>query len=327
MTPEDRQPSSTSSQIAAIVPCWNDGELLLEAVGSLCAEEGLETVVVDDCSTDAATMAALADLEGAGICVLRQHRNMGPSAARNRGLAETTAPYVFPLDSDDLAIPGALAAMRKRLESDPAAGICFGDYIEFGKSELVRAVPSEVDAYRLAFTNEYPVSALFRRSVLECAGGWERLLTDIDAHQDWDLWMTIAEVGIKGVNLGAGKLTYARRTHEGRLGDRSRAQHRRVYPALAERHPLIFGDLRGHRRRSSLTPLKQRLYPYVYGSRVRWSGERRIKDALDRFGLWTLTGTLTEAQQQRLREAIEAGRDGAASILGAEAGTAGGRSE
>jgi glycosyltransferase involved in cell wall biosynthesis len=303
--------SSEGAGIAVIVPCWNDGDLLSQTVGSLRPGERLEIVVVDDGSTDPGTLGVLTQLETAGVRVVRQERNLGVSAARNRGLAETSAPFVFPLDADDLAIPGALRAMRAQLEADPDAAVSYGDYLEFGAHELVRAVPAELDPYRLSYTNEYPVSALFRRTALESVGGWRRFLPEIDSRQDWNLWLSLAESGATARYNGSGFLTYARRIHSGRLAHRGRDHHRGLYDALQNQHPDLFSKTAVNRRRSGLSTVKKLLYPAVYGRRSRWSGERQVKAALDRLGIWTLTGgELTPDQRAAFEAALEAGGAG-----------------
>jgi hypothetical protein len=52
-------------------------------------------------------------------------------------------------------------------------------------------------------------------------------------------------------------------------------------------HPVLFGSLREHRRRSDLSPLKRLLFPILYGGRARWPFEERVKPWADRFGWWT----------------------------------------
>src|SRR5262249_53856917 len=146
--------------------------LLEEAVASVDEREPVELVVVDDCSTDSATEEIMKGLRSDGVRVVRHGSNRGLSEARNTGLRETSAPYVFPLASDDMAVAGALARMADRLDREADAAVCYGDYLEFGTHELVRAVPPRLDPFRIAVTNEYPVSALHRRSVLEDVGGW-----------------------------------------------------------------------------------------------------------------------------------------------------------
>ncbi len=303
-----------SAAISVIVPCWNDGDFLLGAVGSLCGEPDIEIVVVDDGSTEEGTLRVLEVLEAASVRVIREARNAGVSAARDAALRATSSRDVFPRDAADLAVPGALAAMRSRLEATPLAGVCFGDYVEFGRRELVRAVPAELDPFRLAYANEFPISALYERELLERVGGWRRIMGELDAHQDWDLWLTLAELGIRGVHLGPGRLTYARRTHSGRLGERGRAQHPQVYEALIRVHPGIFKAIAEHRRHSTLSPLKRRLYPYVYGGRRRFPVERIVKSALDRAGVWTLTGEISAEERDRLRAAQAAAAAGAETL-------------
>jgi len=72
----------------------------------------------------------------------------------------TSAPYVYPLDADDLALPGVLARMADRLDADSGAVACVGDIAEFGDHELVREIPARLDPYRVALTNEYPITAM-----------------------------------------------------------------------------------------------------------------------------------------------------------------------
>ena len=70
--------------------------------------------------------------------------------------------------------------------------------------------------------------------------------------------------------------------------DIGKAQHREIYRQLREANPELFDNLREHRRRSTLSPLRKLLYPVVYGGRRRLPFERRIKRLLDRAGVWTL---------------------------------------
>jgi glycosyltransferase involved in cell wall biosynthesis len=276
------------ARVAVIVPCFDDGELVGQAVRSVREDEPVEIVVVDDCSADQATLGVLEQLAGEGIRVERHGENRGVAAARHTGVSRTAAPFVFPLDADDLAVPGALAAMADRLEGDPGAAVCFGDYAEFGDSELVRAVPDRIDPYRLAYTNEYPISSLFRRSRLEAVGGWRASGSPGSRYEDWGLWMTLAELGERGVHLGPGRLTYRRRLHGERKLQSDKRRHAELYAELRREHPRLFAELPSHRARSDLGRLRKLLYPVVYGGRTRHPVERRIKSALDRAGLWTL---------------------------------------
>ena len=274
----------TGARVVVIIPCHGDGLLAKEAVCSIREDEPVEVVVVDDNSTDAETRAALAELEADGLTVVRHEHNRGLAQARASGMRASSAPLVFPLDADDQAVEGALSRMADALSANPEAGVCFGDYIEFGESELVRAVPAGLDPYRLVYTNEYPVSSMFRRSLLDEVGAWPTML----GYEDWHLWMTLAERGTTAVHLGAGIPTYRRRIHGDRLLTAARDVHPELYARLRTDHPRLFGDLRVHRGRSKLSLVRKLLYPVVYGERRRYRWERRAKALLDRLGIWTL---------------------------------------
>src|SRR5207248_2059881 len=113
-------------RIAVVVPCFDDGETLVEAVASLEGQEAHELVVVDDGSSEPRTLDVLAELERGGVRVV--HRpNGGLSAARMSGVESTTAPYVLPLDADDALAPGSLATLADALDADPGAVMAWGD--------------------------------------------------------------------------------------------------------------------------------------------------------------------------------------------------------
>jgi glycosyltransferase involved in cell wall biosynthesis len=272
--------------VAVVIPCYNDGVVISEAVSSAQDAQGVELAIIDDGSTDPHTLRVLTDLSERGICVIRQD-NAGLSAARMAGVRATSAPYVYNLDADDLADADALARMADALDADPQAAVCYCVYREFGDSELVRLVPRAIDPFRLAYTNEYPVTALFRRSALEAAGGWRHVGA---GYEDWSLWMTLAEQGRRGVYAGDGVCTYHRRLHGERMLGAAKAGHRTLYEALRREHPGLFANLATNRRASRLSIARKLIYPLLYGGRRRFRFEGKVKAWLDRVGIWTLRG-------------------------------------
>jgi len=259
-----------------------------EAVHSVREREPVEVVVVDDKGDHPPTDSVLEELESDGITVKRHARNLGAAAARTTGLHASSAPLVFPLDADDLAVAGHLALLADRLEAEPQAQVVFGDYEEFGERRLVRGVPSRLDPFRLAHTNEYPVTALFRRTLLEEIGGFSPAGYQGRSYEDWNLWLTVAEGGERGLHAGRGVITYRRRLHGERKLQSGKQRHRELYAQIRAAHPAIYGRLAEHRRRSDLPAVRKLLYPYVYGGRRRFPTEQHAKNALDRAGIWTL---------------------------------------
>jgi glycosyltransferase involved in cell wall biosynthesis len=102
-----------------VIPCFNDGATLVEAVASAQTQERrAEIIVVDDGSTDEATLDLVDLLESDGIRVVRQ-LNEGPAPARMAGVRATDADYVFPLDADDLVAPLGLERLAAVLDRNP----------------------------------------------------------------------------------------------------------------------------------------------------------------------------------------------------------------
>ncbi len=231
--------------IAVVIPCHDDGATLEEAVESVRGQDApIEIVVVDDGSTDAATVAVLDRLARDGVRVVRQ-ANRGPAAARMTGLRATDAEYVFPLDADDRLLPGALRVLRAALERRPSAAAAWGGTRHFGSLDFVqRSVPS-LDPWHISYQNRLPLSALYRRAVLEAVGGWQ-----LDGgYEDWDLWMTLAERGYEGV--GVPELTGEYRVRPGRRLSDSSSRHAERCRRLRERHPRLFAQRRANRQTST----------------------------------------------------------------------------
>jgi glycosyltransferase involved in cell wall biosynthesis len=276
-------------RVAVIVTCHEEGSLVLDAVRSVQEPEPVELVVVDDASRGEPMLKTLDKLEAMGVKVLRLEENRGVAHARMTGLAATSAPFVVPLDGDDLAEPGVLSEMADRLEAEPTAVACVGDLLEFGDREVLRAVPDRLDPYRVAYTNEYPITAAFRRSILEEVDGWRRRPTKQQGYEDWGLWMDIAERGWPIAHLGPRRISYRRRLHGRRLNHAAKEHHVEIYRTLRDSHPRLFAELPEHRRQSDLSGLRKLLYPVVYGERARVPFEHLLKPIADRFGIWTLT--------------------------------------
>src|SRR5437870_10097558 len=97
---------SHSPKVSVVIPCYDLGRYLPGAVESVLAQtyEHYELIVVDDRSTDAATVAALDGYADAGIRVLRRP-HAGVSATKNAGIEMARGEYVVVVDADDALMP------------------------------------------------------------------------------------------------------------------------------------------------------------------------------------------------------------------------------
>ena len=109
--------------VSIILSYYNEIRFIAEAVESAKSQtyKNVEVIVVDDGSTEQAHQHLLSI---PGIKIIRQ-ANSGVSAARNRGVAESTGDYIIFLDHDDRLMTNAVAAHLEALKMKPAAGLIF----------------------------------------------------------------------------------------------------------------------------------------------------------------------------------------------------------
>jgi glycosyltransferase involved in cell wall biosynthesis len=222
---------SPAPQVAAIVPCHDYGRFLPEAIASLQAQTfpGWELVVVDDGSTDDTPHVVAAMMAQDTRIRYVRREPAGVSAARNAGLAASTAPLIQFLDADDRLEPDKLRIHVEYLERHKHVGIVYGDAAAFGTlsgstgiSGLQSSAPvsTGLSAIRpLVMRNGLVIHApLSRRVAIEGVGGFRE---DMILLEDWDLWLRCAVAGV----------AFARETQEG-----ARALVR-VHPEGASRDP------------------------------------------------------------------------------------------
>ena len=102
-------PNVLLGKVDVVIPCFNDGAFLFEAIESLGPDRvaGQGVIIVNDGSTDQRTLDVLEALRARGFRVI-DTANSGLSAARNTGWRASTATYVLFLDADNRLVPGFL---------------------------------------------------------------------------------------------------------------------------------------------------------------------------------------------------------------------------
>jgi glycosyltransferase involved in cell wall biosynthesis len=180
------------ARVSIIIPCFNDGAFLLEAIASV---EGVlsvpyELVVVNDGSVDPQTLEILACLRQAGYRIIDQEKR-GLAEARNRGIREASCSHYLPLDADNRLRPGFVEAALAVLERDPAVMGVYGDRREFGlrSGRVTVGVP---DLNRLLCGNYIDACAVIRREAWRACGGYDAQMP-IQGMEDWEFWLSMLE--------------------------------------------------------------------------------------------------------------------------------------
>ena len=178
--------------VAVVIPCYNHGHFLGEAIASAFqqAYRPVEVVVVDDGSTDATIEVA----SRYGVRCVRQ-TNRGLPAARNAGLAAVTGDYVVFLDADDRLLPGALEVGAAALDRHPEAVFAVGRHrcIAADGTRLPSTQRPRVDHDHYVSLVRWcwivmPAVAIFRRTALEQVGGFDPTYRYAE---DYDLYLRL----------------------------------------------------------------------------------------------------------------------------------------
>ncbi len=98
-------------------------------------------ILVDDASTDPATLKALHEAEAGGTRVIRQARNAGPGQARAVGVRHAVHDWIGFIDSDDLWPNGKLDRAEAVLRGQPETRWIGGGYASLHAGEELRPFP------------------------------------------------------------------------------------------------------------------------------------------------------------------------------------------
>lgn len=220
--------------VSVIIPCYNQGHLLGEAVDSVLAQtySDFEIIVVDDGSTDCTPNVAAK--YGDRICYIRK-TNAGASVARNLALDRSKGKLVALLDADDRWLPKKLEVQVPYFDKDKDLALCFSGFYFFGSSfpqPLEVKMPDnqvlDIHDILLRTWDMQVPTAIFRRDVLNSVGHFN---LGYDPCEDWDMWVRIGlhhKVAMCGYTLSEYRVS------EGSLSSSSNA--RRMYAARLKIH-------------------------------------------------------------------------------------------
>jgi glycosyltransferase involved in cell wall biosynthesis len=238
--------------VAVIIPCYNYGEYVQEAVDSALKQNvDVELIVVDDGSTDQPTIEVLNKLRVAGVQVYRQE-NQGIPGARNSGIRLTTAEFVVCLDADDLIMPDYCSTCVEILRSKPDIGFVYSTTQVFGSENKLWS-KKRFSGVTLLIDDYIPSSAMFRRVVWEQVGGYADQMKR--GYEDWDFWLGAFEKGWQGFHISEPLFMY--RKHPGSLLHSSNLSRRMLVKLIHSRHPRLFSF------RTIISLIKNERFPFL----------------------------------------------------------------
>jgi glycosyltransferase involved in cell wall biosynthesis len=189
--------SDCMTEISVIIPTYNRGIFLSEAIQSVLAQtyKDYEIIVVDDGSTDDTKEQVRAF--GDQIRYIYQE-NQGPSAARNMGIQNAKGKYIAFCDSDDRFLPTKLEKQMEFIRNNPECYMLYSWYYNVNeKGEITKlrkplTCENQEHLQYCLFTRKFTIrtsTVLVHKSCFEKAGLFNEKFW---YSQDWDMWLRLA---------------------------------------------------------------------------------------------------------------------------------------
>jgi teichuronic acid biosynthesis glycosyltransferase TuaG len=189
---------SDCAPVGVVIPAYNAATTIRRALLSVAAQslKPTQVIVVDDGSTDDTETVARAcssEMPGVELLVVRQD-NAGAGAARNRGVAEVSQPYIAFLDADDEWLAEKLERSMDVLTKGDFDLVAHDFYAHQNGED------QHVHATRLFNATSDPLSSLYvrgyipsitvvvRKDLIDAVGGFDVTLPNA---QDFDLWLAM----------------------------------------------------------------------------------------------------------------------------------------
>jgi hypothetical protein len=221
------------AQVTVVVPSYNQGEYLEDALRSIAEQDATTEIIVMDGGSKDDSVEILKRWSDR-LAFWRSAPDGGQAAAINEGIKRGSAPYVCWLNSDDLLEPGGLRALIAALEANPSAPVAYGGvadlHEESGTRKDVWVEPFDEDRLAVRCIISQP-GAVVRRRAWEEVGG-----VDASLHlaMDYDLWWRLYRRF--GVLVHVPKTVAVNRTHKATKTRNNRVAHYSEAMAVVRRH-------------------------------------------------------------------------------------------
>ena len=190
-----------------------------------------EIIVVNDGSTDEATLEVLNLMSERGVTVLHKE-NGRMSSARNHGVANAKGTIIAALDADDYFDPSFFEKAVRILETKEEVAVVTSHIQMFGDYHKV-AKPRGGNAFNFLFSSECPACAIVRKSCWDEVGGYDEEMKM--GYEDWEFYIRITQKGWY-VEVIQEKLLYYRQTAESTLKNDTVPRRQEIINYIIEKH-------------------------------------------------------------------------------------------
>lgn len=238
---------------------YNTENTMTEAVKSIVNQtrEDWEFVICDDGSSDNTYNEILYLSErDSRFIIIKNDRNMGLPYTLNHCIEKCRGEYIARMDADDLSYPERFEKQIKFLEnhSDISFVSSCVDLFDGEKITSVRMLPEFPTKRQMIYGSQFIHPAtMFKSDALRAVGGY-RVSEETRRGQDYDLFMRMYGMGMRGANLQIpvyryteDAQTFKRRSFKARVGEykirRRGYKEMGVYPWA---FPFVFKPFAAH---------------------------------------------------------------------------------
>lgn len=187
------------TKLTVLIPVYNAGLYLSQAVASILAQSfsDFKLIILDDCSTDESYVLAqrFATLDDR-ITLLRNDRNTGIAAARDRLLSLVQTPYFAWMDADDIALPDRFQRQIKLLEQEPELVAVSGGYIDMALSAVhIPETDARIIATQMLICNAIVNPAAMVRTAAAHSTGFSYVSSGVKSATDFAFWLNLIAIG------------------------------------------------------------------------------------------------------------------------------------
>lgn len=179
------------SNVTVIIPCYNDGQYIMEAVNSILNQTlKAEKIIIVDDGSELATKNIFKTINNEKIQIVFQE-NRGVSNARNVGIQLANTDYILNLDADDYFEPTFIEKAVDILNNNSTIGVVGSFYNVFGDcekdTEVIKPLGGTIKDFLLK--NNGLASAMFRKSCWETVSGYDEKMSK--GYEDWEFWIAV----------------------------------------------------------------------------------------------------------------------------------------
>lgn len=185
---------NTKSNVTVIIPCYNDGQYLMEALQSIYNQTLLpEKIIIVDDGSNTSTKNVLATINNPLVQIVHQE-NKGVSAARNYAISLAQTDYIVNLDADDYYEPTFIekaVALLNNNEHFIAVSSNCRKFCELKTIEVLKPLGGSLTDFIVI--NNCSANTMFRKQYWNEVGGFDEKMQA--GYEDWEFWIAILKQG------------------------------------------------------------------------------------------------------------------------------------